>query len=267
MRSARLITFLLFGSLGCIPGGEPANPPVVQVEISPGNQQSYTAAPDRVAITLMGRKQDVRPVLEVLRSAEFVDLARGTRVALTPVDTPRDATYRGAEKQWFAFPAVGDGDYEIAAQLADWGVPIVPRSTEIEDAGVWHSRFRLDANWFYLSGLTVCNDINLVINFSEPFAEMSVSDLASRVLIEVNQTAVSCTAAAPSGTIGGSTIELQCSTELRPPFKLTFAPTLTSADGAKPLSARSPPHDRLTDFTIVGPPLVQVSDCAGWATP
>ena len=267
MRSAHLITFAVLGSWACVPPGEPANPAVVQVEISPGNQQSYSAAPDRIAISLIGRKDDVRPVLEVSSSAEFVDLARGTRVALTPIETPRDVTYRGSEDQWFAFPAVGDGEYEIAVQLTAWGLPLVAGATAMQDGGVWRSRFQLDANRFYLSGLSVCGGTNLVINFSEPFGEMSASDLASRVIVQMNQSTVSCPAVAPNGTVGGSILQLQCASALQAPFKVTFAQTLTSAEGAKPLSARSPPHGRLTEFTITGAPLVQQNDCAGWATP
>jgi len=267
VRRIHVVAFLAVSAWGCVPGGEPSNPPVVQVAITPGHQQSYSAAPDRISISLIGHQEDVRPVLEVARSVEFLDLARSTLVALTPIETPRDVTYRGSEAQWFAFPPVGDGEYEIALTLTSWGLPLVAQSTELSDGDVWRSRFRLDANWFYVSGLSVCHGTDLTLTFSEPVGEMPVSEFATRIVVEMNQTVVSCSATSSSGTVGGSVLELRCASALQPPFTLTFAPALMSADGAKPLSARSPPHDRLSQLTISGAPQVQANDCAGWPTP
>ncbi len=143
------VTSVLFSALvaaavliGC--QGEPSYQAVVRVEILPGHMQRYSTQPEQISLTLEGDIADTRPVLDVLTSAEWVDLASSSRQGLTPIATPRDETYRGAEVQWFAFPAVPSGEYEIAIRLADWGVIVVPQASAIEDAGAWVSRFRID---------------------------------------------------------------------------------------------------------------------------
>lgn len=267
MRRLHVITWVVISAWGCVPIGEPVSSPVVQVELSPGHLESYSAAPDRISIRLVGNKEDVRPVLEVARSVELLDLARSTRLALTPIETPRDVTYRGAAEQWFAFPPVGDGEYELALTLTNWGLPLQANSTELSDGDVWRSRFRLDASWFYVSGLSVCDGTDLTLTFSEPMGEMPAAELATRIGVQVNQTAVACAPRSGSGTVGGSVLELRCASALQPPFSLTFSPALKSADGAKPLTARSEPHARLSELIISGAPQVQINTCAGWPTP
>lgn len=262
-------TICILGAVGILAGsacGEPAQSSVVQVEILPEHLQSFPFRPDQISVSLIGKFGETRPVLDVLSSAEFLDLTNSTRGALTPIATPQDVTYRGAHTQWFAFPAARDGEYEIAVQFADWGANLVSTSSLVDEMGAWRSRFHIDANWFYLNGLSVCDDNHVLIQFSEPFASFPVSEFPMRVNVITNQTVVSCTAEADNGVIGGFELKLQCASAILSPFKVTFS-GLLSATGAKPLSARKPPHESLGEVLIDGAALVETGNCVGWGTP